>query len=288
MSEPQPTSPGAGFVDLDHVAIAAERQSDVWPRYIGELGATWVAGGQGFGFAPAQVRFAGGMRLEVLEPFDVERNDFLRRFLDRSGPGPHHLTFKLADLDATIEGARSIGMEPIGIDRSDPEWQEAFLHPKQAFGIVVQLAQAGELWDSPPPPELPVARAASPATLTHLTHLVADLTAAVELFQGLLGGRETESLTPQYPVTAGASVDLAWPGPGRIRLVQPETGTAEAAWIGDRTGRLHHVAFTVAGSRSRRRDHPDRRRPARGPAGAQLGRLSGSWLTLTVGLRPLT
>lgn len=245
MSEPRATPRQTGSIDLDHIAIAAEHHSDVWPRYIGELGAAWVASGEGFGFAPAQVRFAGGMRLEVLEPFDVERNDFLRRFLDRNGPGPHHLTFKLPDLDAAIEGARAIGIEPVGIDRSDPGWQEAFLHPKQAFGIVVQLAQADDGWESPPPPEAPMAHAGSPATLTHVTHIVADLEAAVGLFQGLLDGRPAETFTPGTPVLGGEAVDLAWPGPGRLRLLQPTPGTPESAWLGGRSGRLHHVAFTV-------------------------------------------
>jgi catechol 2,3-dioxygenase-like lactoylglutathione lyase family enzyme len=206
----------------------------------------WVAGGEGYGFAPAQVRFAGGMRLEVLEPFGVEHNDFLRRFLDRNGPGPHHLTFKLSDLGAAIDGARALGFEPVGIDRSDPGWQEAFLHPKQSFGIVVQLAQADHGWESPPPAELPVAPAGSPAAFTHLTHLVADLDAAVELFSGLLGGRVGDPHATDALLTGGTAVDLSWPGPGRVRLLQPEAGSPEAEWLADRTGRLHHVAFTVA------------------------------------------
>ncbi|MDQ6696069.1 MAG: VOC family protein [Actinomycetota bacterium] len=247
MSDPRATSRAAGGIDLDHIAIAAEHHSDVWPRYIGDLGAAWVAGGESFGFSPAQVRFAGGMRLEVLEPFAVERNDFLRRFLDRNGPGPHHLTFKLPDLDAAIDGARAIGIEPVAIERTDPSWQEAFLHPKQAHGIVVQLAQADHGWESPPPPELPVAHAGSPATLTHVTHLVADLPAALSLFEGLLDGQPSETVTPGAVGLGGEAeaVDLAWPGPGRIRLLQPAAGTAEAAWLGNLSGRLHHIAFTV-------------------------------------------
>jgi methylmalonyl-CoA/ethylmalonyl-CoA epimerase len=155
------------------------------------------------------------------------------------------LTFKLPDLGAAIDGARAIGIEPVGIDRTDPGWQEAFLHPKQAFGIVVQLAQADHVWDSPPPSELPVARAGSPATLTHVTHLVADLAPAIELFAGLLGGQTSEPLAPDFPVPEEAVADLAWPGPGRLRLLQPAPGTAESAWLGHRAGRLHHIAFTV-------------------------------------------
>lgn len=234
------------MTDLDHIAIAAERHGDVWSRYVGDLGAQWVAGGAGTGFAPAQVRFAGGMRLEVLQPNDVEENDFLRRFLDRSGPGPHHLTFKLPDLDTAIENARTAGLEPVGIDRSDPGWQEAFLHPKQAFGIVIQLAQADHVWESPPPPGLPATRASSPAILTHVTHLVPDLTSAVELFETLLGGRPTGSFTPPAVAIHGTKVDLQWSGPGRLRLLQPEEGTPEHEWLGDRPGRMHHVAFAVA------------------------------------------
>ena len=82
---------------LDHVAVAAERQRELWPRYAGDLAGKWVAGDDAadyeIGFLAAQVAFANGMKVEMLEPFAVEVNDFLRRFLDRSGPGPHHLTF---------------------------------------------------------------------------------------------------------------------------------------------------------------------------------------------------
>ena len=89
-------------IDLDHVAVAAERQSDAWPRYAGDLAGEWMAGGFTIGFASAQLRFANGMRIEVLRPHEVERNDFLRRFLDRNGPGPHHLTFKVTDIVSAL------------------------------------------------------------------------------------------------------------------------------------------------------------------------------------------
>ena len=39
--------------------------------------------------------------------------------------------------------AESAGYDIIGRDESDPEWKEAFLHPKQALGIVVQFAEPG-------------------------------------------------------------------------------------------------------------------------------------------------
>jgi len=221
--------------DLDHVAVAAERQADLWPRYGGDLGGRWVGGGRSVGFASAQVRFTGGMKVEALEPCEPERNDFLRRFLDHSGPGPHHLTFKVPDIEAAIGAARAHGVDPVGIDLGDPGWKEAFLHPKAASGIVVQMAQSAGDWDEEGRSPLPEPLVAEPAILLHIAHLVADLGAARELFAGLLGGRDDED---------GDSV-LAWPGGGRLRLVSPEPGTAEADELGARPGRLHHLAFAV-------------------------------------------
>src|SRR5438874_1682361 len=138
--------------DLDHVAVAVERWPDAWGRLVGELGGRWMSGGRGPGFAPSQLGYANGMRVEVLQPHDVEHNDFLRRFLDRDGPGPHHFTFKLPDIHAALDATQRAGYHPVNVDLSDPTWQEAFLHPKEACGVVVQLAHAGQGdWRTPPP-----------------------------------------------------------------------------------------------------------------------------------------
>jgi catechol 2,3-dioxygenase-like lactoylglutathione lyase family enzyme len=232
-------------IDLDHVAVATERQADAWPRYVGDLGAEWLAGGDSVGFSSAQVRYANGMKVEVLEPHLVDQNDFLRRFLDASGAGPHHLTFKVADIRGALREVEAAGLQPVGVDLRHDEWQEAFLHPKEAFGVVVQVAQsAGASWESPPPADLPAASPSSPATLDHVAHAVADLDRAQRFFGDLLGGRVEASGT----LDGGRYVDLAWPGPGRIRLITPVDGPASEwrTWLDGRPGRVHHLAFTVA------------------------------------------
>jgi len=73
----------------------------------------------------------------------------------------------------------------------------------------------------------------------HVVHAVADLESALRLGKGLLDG---------HSIDAGAGgglgwVDLAWPGPGRLRLV---SGDPLTSWLGTRPGRLHHLAFRVA------------------------------------------
>jgi methylmalonyl-CoA/ethylmalonyl-CoA epimerase len=241
------TAPSIDGIDLDHVAVAVERWADAWPRFVELLGGRWMSGGRGPGFAPSQLGYANGMRVEVLEPYRVDANDFLRRFLDRSGPGPHHLTFKVKDLAAALADADAAGYQPINVDMSDALWKEAFLHPKQSCGVVVQLAQSiDEYWETPPPENFPP-RASPASAVMRVAHAVADLDDAMRLFSGLLGGRETGRGADE----SARWVDLAWPGPGRVRLLSSSSPAGPlASWIGDRPGRVHHLAFAFAGSQA--------------------------------------
>jgi len=228
---------------LDHVAVAAQRWELAWPRYVGMLGGRWFSGGLGIGFAPCQLRFANGARLEVLAPHQASDNPFLSRFLEQHGPGPHHLTFKVPDLDAALTAVRSAGFDPVGIDRSDPGWFEAFLHPRQAGGIVVQLAQQNGAWEEPAPGNFPES-ATEPSSLIRATHVVADIDAAGALFVGLLGGQARRRPSPDTTV-----IDISWDGPLSLRLVGPaqpgHLSPRLASWLAGRTGRLHHVVFAV-------------------------------------------
>src|SRR5688500_5005902 len=131
-------------VRLDHIAVATEQAADAWPRYVGDLGAEWRGGGPDPGFYSAQVVFSGGMKVEVLEAYQPELNDFLRPFLDRNGAGPHHITFKVADIDEALQLTNAAGYRPVNVNLESPWWKEAFIHPKEAPGIVVQLAQSAE------------------------------------------------------------------------------------------------------------------------------------------------
>jgi catechol 2,3-dioxygenase-like lactoylglutathione lyase family enzyme len=260
---------------LDHVAHAVRSWQDAWPLYAGQLGAEWSSGGESIGFAPAQVRFANGSRIELLRPHATASNDFLARFLDRSGPGPHHLTFKVPDIRLAIDAAREAGFDPIGVDLRDPEWKEAFIHPKQATGIVVQMAEAaGPGWSSPPPDDFPTQPrprrdgegTVPPASLRRVTHAVADLDAGIDLFGRLLGGAVEDRGTRP----GEEWIDLRWDCPLAVRLISPTNGPESqelSAWLGDRAGRVHHLLMAD--------EEPDTLLGAR-PAPPSLPGLGGS------------
>ena len=291
-------------VVLDHVAVAAETWQHAWQRYVSVLGGTWQSGDVSPGFAPCQLRYANGARLEILAPHDPDANPFLRRFIDRNGPGPHHLTFKVPDLDEAIEAVRHMGIEPVGIDRSEPSWHEAFLHPADGLGIVVQIAQQRGDWGRPAPADFP--RPAQPAaTLVRATHAVADLAFGESVFVGLLGG--TVSARTTSPDGTIVAVDLSWPGPLGLRLVGPvlhppqstprraagtEAGTtpegtphttsttfdarhttvrALHAWLDGRPGRLHHVVFSVPDPLATPGSHPVTPVHPSDPPAAEIG-----------------
>jgi methylmalonyl-CoA/ethylmalonyl-CoA epimerase len=124
---------------FDHIAIAVPRLAEAQAVLEGELGGRSTFGDTTEAYRFWHWRYPGGGDLEVLEP--VGADGFLHRFLAQRGPGIHHVTFTVPSLGEACDRARRHGYSIVGYDDSDPQWKEAFLHPKQAQGIVVQLAE---------------------------------------------------------------------------------------------------------------------------------------------------
>ena len=142
---------------FDHVAIGMPKMADAAPFLAGELGGIPDAGDSSGVFTWGAYRFEGGGSIEIIEPLGA--SGFLHRFLAERGAGIHHVTFKVPSLDDVCARAEEAGYGIVGRDDSDPTWKEAFLHPKQALGIVIQFAQPGPSHGAPrpstPPPGVP-------------------------------------------------------------------------------------------------------------------------------------
>jgi len=137
---------------FDHIAIAVPRLADAEPILAGQLGGRSTFGATTDDYRYWHWRYEGGGDLEVLEP--AGEDGFLHRFLAQRGPGIHHVTFTVPSLDEACERARASGYSIVGYDDSEPEWMEAFLHPREAQGIVVQFAQTNGAYqasDAPGP-----------------------------------------------------------------------------------------------------------------------------------------
>lgn len=224
-------------IRLDHLAVADETVDAALARYVGDLAGTWVSGGGTVGFSAQQIGFTGGM-IEAITPVGVEEDDFLRRYLDRHGSGPHHLTYKTDLVSRTVPILESAGYRVINVRLDMPGLEEAFVHPHDAFGIVVQIQQVRS--GGGVRPLLPSPRTAEPARLLHIAHAVPSLAAGLRLFRDTLGGVEVGRGVD----SDGDWVGLRWEGDRILRLVEPGPGDSPSRrWLGDRPGRVLHVAF---------------------------------------------
>lgn len=236
---------------LDHVAFGVPDAAAVTPFLVGKLGGRPFEAGPGAGFLWWQWRFARGARLEVLEPSGPP-GGFVHRFLAARGPGVHHVTFKVPDLAVAAARVRASGYEVVGYNDESPSWKECFLHPKQAHGIVVQLAEAHPEFETEPPgsfefPASPPGRGAAADVLGLRLSAAAESTARHQWEMTLCGSCERTDAGLRFhwgdsPLRIDVRIDPAQPeGP-----VAVEIASADAARLPDRPQPQLGIPFLAA------------------------------------------
>jgi hypothetical protein len=127
---------------FDHVSMAVAGFDGV-ERLIDLVGGTRIGGGyeRGPDFHWVQYDLPHWGRLELIRTDSPDPDHFINRFLALRGEGLHHLTFKVTDLDAAVRRAWLLGFDVVGIDDTNPDWKEAFVHPRSANGVLIQFAE---------------------------------------------------------------------------------------------------------------------------------------------------
>lgn len=131
-----------GAATFDHVAHALPSIRAALPLYRDVLGGELVhaADQTHVGFRVAHLAYAGGTKIELIEP--LAGSTFLDKFFERNPSGGlHHVTFRVPDVAAAVEAAKRAGFEVFGLNLERPEWKEAFVHPRVAHGALVQFAE---------------------------------------------------------------------------------------------------------------------------------------------------
>jgi methylmalonyl-CoA/ethylmalonyl-CoA epimerase len=84
---------------------------------------------------------AGRSVIELLEGADPASP--ISRFVEKRGPGIHHVCFAVDDLDLTLERCRAAGVRLIDeTPRLGAEGKRiAFLHPASTSGVLVELSE---------------------------------------------------------------------------------------------------------------------------------------------------
>lgn len=127
---------------LDHVAIAVRDMRAAIPLWTQALGARFLFAGDrdDQGFRWAQFGLPGGGKIELVAA--THPDGFVARFIERRGEGVHHVTLKVDRIDEAIADLGAQGIPLFNVDVSDERWKEAFIHPKDANGALIQLAQS--------------------------------------------------------------------------------------------------------------------------------------------------
>lgn len=83
----------------------------------------------------------GGSYLQLLTPLSVETP--VGRFLERRGPGLHHIAIQVTDLDAALAHLTAVGAELIDrVPRSGGGGHRiAFVHPRALGGTLIELVE---------------------------------------------------------------------------------------------------------------------------------------------------
>lgn len=130
------------FGEIDHIGVAVEDLDESIALYRDRLGMTEQHRErvEEFGVEAALLEI-GNAHVELLTP--IQSDSGVAKFLERNGPGMHHVAYRTADIDATLEQLRAAGMRLIdeqprvGIRQS----RVAFLHPKSTGGVLTEIVE---------------------------------------------------------------------------------------------------------------------------------------------------
>ena len=108
-------------LELDHVAIVSEQKSEV-----------------------AFLR-AGSSEIELVNPTSEDTG--ISRYLDKHGPGMHHLCLQVEDIDNILDDLRKKGVRLINENPllGKHGQRYAFIHPESACGVLLELYEYPEV-----------------------------------------------------------------------------------------------------------------------------------------------
>ena len=134
------TTPTPRPTRIAHIGIAVCDLATILPFYRDVLGMPAVPLDDADGARIAGLA-AGEALIELLEP--VQPGSPIDRYIEKRGPGIHHVCLSVDDLDATLARCKAAGVRLIDEQpRRGAEGKRiAFLHPSATAGVLIELSE---------------------------------------------------------------------------------------------------------------------------------------------------
>ncbi|MBW2103930.1 MAG: VOC family protein [Deltaproteobacteria bacterium] len=127
---------------IDHVSLAVRDFEKASAFFREVLGAVPGAGAEDPRMKYYWQVFSLGdlTRLELITP--TEEGSFLDPFMaERKGGGVHHITLETPDIREAMKRLDSRDIPYFGYNEIGDFWKEIFIHPRHAFGVLIQVAE---------------------------------------------------------------------------------------------------------------------------------------------------
>jgi len=134
-------SPSPERWEIDHLGIAVRSIAEALPFYESQLGMQ-IASREIIEQERVEVAMlpVGVSRLELLEALDADSP--IARFIEKRGPGLHHIAIRVPDLNALVQRLESAGVRLLGPPRRGAGGHlYVFVHPTAAGGVLWELIQ---------------------------------------------------------------------------------------------------------------------------------------------------
>ena len=83
-----------------------------------------------------------------MEPVDPQ--GVVAQFLEKRGEGVHHITLQTKNLAEKVQHLEAQGLRIVDKRLDDPKGIDAFISPKSACGVLIQLAETSPPLDNEP------------------------------------------------------------------------------------------------------------------------------------------
>ncbi len=127
---------------IDHISIAVrdpEKAEDFFVRILGAIPGA-EADDESLGFNWKILSLGDLTRVEIISP--KGEKSFLDGFLKNRDGGVHHITLETPDIRGMKEVLERENIPYFGYaEYPGGWWKELFIHPKDAFGVLIQIAQ---------------------------------------------------------------------------------------------------------------------------------------------------